>query len=254
MKRVAIFVLILCLATNISYAEETKSVWDSIGGWFGQAAEDTGNWFTQAWTDVSSWVGGAWGDASKWVENTWNDSSRWVTDIWGDVSTWATNTYDSASSSIATWWTDTFAFVTGNSKNAWEWISKEAESLTDEIAANLKTVKDAVSAEGTNAKATVEEAIYTLLEKLNLSRDDSKKILDTLEIYAAKKGLDILTVQKLVLPYIFQLTVDNAKTESGIPAIAVAQYLTGIIEKLGVDSVEKSNTLVQQLTEVLGTF
>ena len=58
MKRLISFILVFCLVFQVAFAEEEKpkSVWESIGGWFGQAAEDTSNWATQAWEDTSDWA------------------------------------------------------------------------------------------------------------------------------------------------------------------------------------------------------
>lgn len=101
MKRFFILSLILCLVCSIALAEEEqpkKSVWDSIGGWFSQAAEDTADWASQAWDDASGWVTNAAGDAWDWVSGAANDAWNWTVgaanDAWGWTVKTATGTWD----------------------------------------------------------------------------------------------------------------------------------------------------------------
>ena len=46
------------LAFSAACAEEEQSgsIWDSFGGWFNQAVEDTTNWASQAWEDTTDWA------------------------------------------------------------------------------------------------------------------------------------------------------------------------------------------------------
>lgn len=254
MKRFATLVLILvvtCSVVAIAEEEQHKSVLDSIGGWFGQAWEDTSGWVSQAWSDASKWVEGAWGDASKWVEQAWNDSSQWATDIWGDVSTWASETYESASGSIGAWWAETFNTVTETTSNPWEWLTEEVKALEPETLKTLSTVKEAAMANEGDAEAKVKAAFFAMLNTLKLNDEDSEKVWDTIEAYASQKGISKLAASKLALPYLFQLTIDSAQTQESIPAIAIAQYLTAIVEKLNVDTTDMANQLVDQLNEAL---
>lgn len=253
MKRFATLVLILIMSCSFALAEEEqpKSVWDSIGGWFGQAWEDTSGWVSQAWSDASKWVEGAWGDASKWVEQAWNDSSQWVTDIWGDVSTWASETYESASGSIGAWWAETFNTVTETTSNPWEWLTAEAKTLQPEALKTLSDVKEAAMSNGSDAEEKVEVVFLAMLKTLKLNDEDSEKVWSTVEAYANQKGISKLAASKLALPYLFQLTIDSTETQEGIPAIAIAQYLTAIVEKLNVSTTEVASQFVDQLNEVL---
>ena len=250
MKRCLIFTLILCLACSAALAEEEqpKSVWDSIGGWFSQAAEDTSSWVSQAWSDASKWVEGAWGDASKWVEQAWNDSSTWAVEIWGDVSTWAVDTYDNASGAVSSWWTETFNNVTESKTDAWSWITEESASLNDAFREELAAIQSAIS---NNEIDTVKAVFDKLLSQLGLTDEDADKVWSTVRSYAEEKGISHLTAAKLALPYLFQLTVDGGNSNNGIPAIAIAQYITAIVEKLNVSSEHDANELVQQLSEIL---
>ncbi len=264
MKRFISILLVLCLVSPSALAEEEqqKSVWDSIGGWFDQAAEDTADWasqawedtsgwVSQAWTDASNWVEGAWGDASQWVEQAWNDSSGWVTDIWGDVSSWANETIESASGSIGAWWAQTFNTVTETSSNPWKWLADESTTFQPEDLATLSKIKEAIMSSDSDAEAKVKTIFTALLKTLKLSDEDSQKVWDTVESYANQKGISKLAATKLALPYLLQLTIDSSESQDSIPAIAIAQYLTAIIEKLSVNSTDSANALIDQLNEVL---
>ena len=98
MKRFVIIFLSLCLAVSLAFAEEeqSKSVWDSIGGWFSQAFEDTSDWATQAWDDASSWVSTAASDAWNWTTGAANDAWNWSVNAVNDAIGWTVQTADGA--------------------------------------------------------------------------------------------------------------------------------------------------------------
>lgn len=83
-KKTLTFALALCFAASLpgvsAKAEEKKSesVWDSIGGWFSQAAEDTANWVSGAATDAWNWTVGATNDAWNWTVGAANDAWDWT--------------------------------------------------------------------------------------------------------------------------------------------------------------------------------
>ncbi len=250
MKRFVSILVALCLFFSVAFAEgeQPESVWDSIGGWLDQAWKDASDWFSEAWPDAAKWVEGAWGDASKWVKQAWNDSSSWVTDIWGDVSTWANEAYESASDAAGAWWVETFNTITRATNEPWKWLVEESATLRAEARTVLSGFKTAVI--GDSEKAV--KAIFNeMLRKLELSEEDSQKVWDTVEAYAKQKGISQLSAAKLALPYLLQLTIDREESQDPVPAIAIAQYLTGIIEKLNVNSADSANELVDQLKEAL---
>lgn len=253
MKRIVVLLLALSMSCSAALAEEEqpKTVWDSIGGWFGQAWEDASGWVSQAWKDASKWVEGAWGDASKWVEQAWNDSSEWVTDIWGDVSTWVSETYESASGSIGAWWAETFITVTETASNPWSWLVEETATLHPESLASLSNVKEAIMANDGDSETRVKATFTAMLKVLKLNDEDSQRVWETIEAYANQKGISKLAASKLALPYLFQLTIDSVESQDGIPAIAVAQYLTAIVEKLNISSTDDADQLIDQLNEAL---
>lgn len=250
MKRCLIFGLILCLTCSVAFAEEeqSKSIWDSIGGWFNQAAEDTSNWVSQAWSGASKWTEGAWGDASKWVEQAWNGSSTWATEIWGVVSTWAVDTYDNATGTVSSWWTETFNSVTKYKNDTWNWITEESASSNAKFKEELTTIQSAILDSEVDAVKTVFDK---MISQLGLTDEDAEKVWSTVKSYAEEKGISHLTAAKLALPYLFKLTVDGGTSNNGIPAIAIAQYITAIVEKLNISSEHDANELVQQLSKTL---
>ena len=256
MRRFIATTLALCLVFTASCAEEevSKSVWHSIGGWFGQTLEDTSGWATQTWSDASKWAEGDWGNASKWVEQAWNDSPKWITEIWGDVSSWAAETYESASGTIGAWWAETFNTVTESSDNPWEWLTEQSSGLQPEIRDILSDIKEAVITTGSNAESKVKTVFTAILEKLKLNREESQKVWDTIASYADQKDVPRLTAAKLSLPYLLQLTIDSAELQENIPAVAIAQYLTAVLEKLNIHSTAAANELVEQLNNVLSAL
>jgi len=249
-KRLIALILVSCLFISVACAEEEQggSVLDAIGGWFGQAWEDSSKWVSQAWTDASSWVSNAWGDASKWVGQAWNDSATWATGIWGDVSTWAVDTSDS----VSAWWTETFNSVSGAKDETWSWINKEQKDLHDEL---VKKYKDAILSAQSGASSAGEElqkAYAELLGKLKLNDTDISKVIDTIKAYAAEKGITAESMEQILLPYLMKLVEDSTAAGNGkIPAIAVAQYLTGIAERLGISNEEQAQLLITGLDEIL---
>ena len=103
MKRFAVILLILSISFSIAFAEEEKpkSVWDSIGGWFNQAVEDTSNWTSQAVEDTTNWVSNAATDAWNWTTGAANDAWNWTTGATNDAWNWtvrtASNTWNGVS-------------------------------------------------------------------------------------------------------------------------------------------------------------
>lgn len=251
MKRTVIvlaFVFLMVISTGFADEEQPQSIWDSVGSWFGQAAEDTSNWASQVWNDASKWVGGAWGDASKWVKQTWNNSSTWAVEIWGDVSTWAVDTYENTSGAVSAWWTETYNKVTGSRNGTWGWITEKSASLNTDLKEKLATIQSAVS----DGKVDAVKAVFDkMLSDLGLTGEDAAKVWNTVKSYAEEKGISHLSTAKLALPYLFQLTVDSSNSKNDIPAIAIAQYITAIVEKLNISSEEDASVLVQLLTETL---
>ncbi len=98
MKRCLILLLALCFVCSEALAEEEqpKSVWDSIGGWFSQAAEDTSDWVSQAWEDTTGWVSDTTTGAWNWATGAANDAWNWTVGAANDAWAWTVQTADGA--------------------------------------------------------------------------------------------------------------------------------------------------------------
>lgn len=251
MKKIIALLLVMALAysaVSVSFAEEeqkSRGFFGSVGSFFSDTWSDASGWIEGAWKDTTQWLDGAWGDASKWVEQAWNDSSSWVSDIWGDASGWASDT-------VSTWWTKTFKTVTKDSQNIWTWVQDKSDSLKTKGSDILENAKDAIAAAGDSAEEKVRETILVLLDKLGIQEAEAGKVWDTIQAYAEQKGISTLAAAKLSVPYLMQLWMESTEQSNGsIPAVAVAQYLTGVIEKLKIKDNVDANELISQLNNVL---
>ncbi|MCQ2458030.1 MAG: hypothetical protein MJ142_04760 [Clostridia bacterium] len=156
------------------------------------------------------------------------------------------------SDTFSAWWTDTFNTVTEDSKNVWSWLKTKANGLKALGTDLFEDAKAAVASAGESAMEKVKGLISAILTKLGINEADAEKVWGTINAYAKQKGIATLSAAKLAIPYLLQLCVDSADQANGdIPAVAVAQYLTGIIEKLGVDDNAEADGLVSQLIDTL---
>lgn len=260
---VALIVVCNCICSGLA-EEESDGLFGSIGSFFSSAWSDVNDWTETALGDAASWVEtirddaaswteAAWGDASSWVTRVWDETATWTTDIWGDVSAWATETYSGASESVSTWWVETFGTVTDTSKDIWAWLEGSASKLSAEKKEYLDRISAIVSSSKETAEEAVKELFDELLNEMGITGDDVEKIWQSVKAYAESKGISAIEVAKLSLPYLFRLSVDEQSESNGeIPPIAIAQYLTGIVEKLGVETDEIADELLNALREVLG--
>lgn len=273
-KKLVAVLLSVCIFVSVAYAEVGENVLDSIGNWFGQAWEDSSKWaeqawedsskwteqawndaskwVEQAWKDASAWLENAWGDASKWIEQVWNDASPKLIEIWGDVSTWATGVYNSVTESVSAWWIDTFKKVTETKDQAWSWIKSTSEDIRSKIVENYLLLLAKVQNGSSNGEKSKEEVYTDLLKKLNLNDADIVKVLQTIKVYADQNGITVESLEEIMLPYLVQLIEDASLAQNGqIPAIAVAQYLTGIMVEEGIGSEEDAQRMINTLKETL---
>lgn len=256
MKRISVLLLAIMLIFTYAHAEEEepKSVWNNIGSFFSNTWSSVSDFAGNAWNGAAQWIEGAWGDTSKWVEQAWNDTSTWAVDIWGDASTWVVETYESASGTVSAWWAQTFNTVTDNVENKWAWLAEEKTRLQVQYGPVVENLKAVVNSSGEAEKQEVQQVFDELLSRLGLDEGNKQKVWDTMKAYAEQKGISESAMEKLVLPYLLQLVIDSEGTGDSIPAIAVAQYLTGVVEKLGVSSNEDAFALIDQLRETLEAF
>ena len=238
MKRLyaALLAFFLLLSPALAREGRADSLWDSLG-----------DWLDRTWRDASDLARDACGDASRWIGQVWDDSSEWVSEIWGDVSDRAAEAYRNAGA----WWAETFEAVTDRAGGAWDWIRTEAAARKPEFVRGMEAVREAVSARGKDAEAAVRNRFDALLEKLDLGPEDAQRVWDSVRAYAERKGIPPLAAETLALPYLFRLTEDAEGAEENMPAVAVAQYLTAAIEKLGVRTAEGAEALLDQLRDAL---
>ena len=248
--RLVALVLVLCLAAPLAFAEE-KTENNTVLGWIEEKVDSVTTWASDKWKDASPWIEKTWGDASEWVERTWSDASSWAADLWGDVSSWASEKYNAAVDQAGIWWAETYKKVTDVKDNAWEWIQTESTELKDQVVRKYEEVEKAAEKGVAEAEKKVEELYSDLLAKLNISKEDVSRIIQTIGAYAVQKGIPALALKKVLLPYLVKLVFDSqASGGIAIPAIAVAQYLLGVIEKKNLNTEEQA----LKLFDLLGGF
>ena len=231
--------MLLCCGTALAEQENQGGWLDQLGGIVTDALNQAGTFFTNA----SQWVSQNWGEAAQWVEKAWGQSSEWVQRIWGDASKWAQENLNGASA----WWTETYARITATADDAWKWMRDTYDQLLSQAKTETEGLKQAVASQ---AEDTVKQQTLALLKEMKLSDEDAAKVWETLEAYAEQKGISTLSAAKLALPSLLQLTVDSRDAEP-MPAVAVAQYLTAVIEKMGVTNEAEAQELIDQLNTAL---
>ena len=258
-KRPIAIGLVICLISSFAVAEDDKgsvlellrNAWDETKTWTADIWNEVITSTDDAWNNVKHWVGNTWGSASEWVEKTWNSSSDWIFTIWGDTSTWISDEYDKATESVSAWWVDTFNDVTEKTDVAMEWVGKESEvfrSTLNETYKNItSTAKEDIANTGESIKSTYEE----LLRKLNFSDIEIEKIIETINEYAAMIGLPVGSIAVALLPYLVKLVIQSTMTGKSIPAVAVAMFLTAVIDKLDITTERQAEQLVNGFVEHL---
>lgn len=233
MKRFLSLLLALCLMFSTALAEEPSgSIWDSIGGWFNQAAEDASNWASQAWEDSSAWATQALRDASSWFVQAWDDSANWVSQAWDDSSNWAATNWDNFLV-----WANTLA-----SGDPYAWIK-------DVILDNGILAYDEYAALRSflNSRPDTEQLHQRYIDafsELSLLNDDKDIIWDMLQEWSNEKGLTIEQTSNIALPFLVRLLIEGEpvigeNVEFSGPV--VAQYLLTILETMNLDSSDKAD-------------
>ena len=254
MKRFLSIIVCICLlipSFGAAEAENEPGFFESLGVCADQAWKDASAWALHAWKDARGWMDQAWGDSAEWIERAWNESSAWVKDIWGDVSAWAAEKYDTVSGSVRAWWEETFRKTAAIDEAL---LSDEKAGQTfDSLRTSLLEYKASLAAEGIpDANITVHDYSVHLLKELKLDDTNIERIYETVQAYAESKGLPAGDVEAIMLPYLLQLTLDGITVGSvmNIPAVAAAQYLTGVFEKLGVHNDEDARLLAAKVYEI----
>ena len=267
MKRFVSLLLVLCLIfpTALADNEKSKSVWDSIGGWFSQAAEDTADWASQTWDDTSEWAGQAWKDTSEWAGQAWNDTSEWATNAWGDVSAWATQAWNDVSAWTVQAWDDSSKWVS----QAWSDSSNWAVTNWDHFIVWVNTIasgdpyswiKNVVLDNGVlaydeyidvrsflDSKPNLDH-IYqkydSMLSELSLLNEDKDILWDMIQQWSKDNGLTMEQTSKLALPFLARLIIEGEKViddSAEFSGPVVGQYLLTILEAMNLNSATKAD-------------
>ena len=211
-KRFIAMTLVLCLVSSFAFAEENEG-------------------------SVLDWLRNAWEDTKNWTENAWNDTTTWTGDAWNNVKGW---------------WVDTFQTVTDKTNGALEWVGNESEAFKSTLKEKYTDIAAAAKDGIANAGESIKNVYEDLLKKLNLNEIDTAKILETLKVYADKIGVSVTTVAAALLPYLVKIVIESTVTGKSIPAVAVAMFLTAVIDKLDVTTEEQAEQLVDGFVKQLG--
>lgn len=226
-----------------------EGAWDDSTEWVEGAWDDSTKWIEGAWNDTTAWLDGTWGDASKWIGQAWNKSSAWVSNIWGDASGWVSDT-------AIPWVVDTFnSIISDDSDDVWEWMQKEKDHLMEPGIDLINKVKTAITSEDDDTEEKLKTTIFVMLDMLGIVETDAEKVWETITADAEQKGISPISLAKIAIPYLLRLCANSSdQAIKSIPAKAIAQYITGVIEKLGVKDNAMADELVQQLNDIIIGF
>lgn len=262
MKRLISFILVFCLVFQVAFAEEEKpkSVWESIGGWFGQAAEDTSNWATQAWEDTSDWAAQAWEDTSAWASQAWVDASTWAINAWGNISAWTVQAWDDSSKWVSQAWTDSSSWAVTNWDHFIVWVNTVASgdpySWVKTVVLNNGVLAYDEYAEVRSFLDTdpgigqVREKYDTALSELSILNEDKEILWNMIQQWSGDKGLTVLQTSKLALPFLVRLLIEGEPVigdGAEFSGPVVGQYLITVLEALNLDSAGKADMQLKVL-------
>ena len=251
MKRFISLILVLCLTLSLAFAEEEKpkSVWDSIGGWFGQAAEDTADWASQAWEDTSEWAGQAWNDTSEWATHAWGDVSAWAIQAWSDVSAWTVQAWNDSSKWVSQAWTDSSNWAVTNWDHFIVWVNTVASgdpySWVKEVVldngilaydeyAEIRTFLDSAP-----SIDQIHQKYDEDLSELSLLNEDKGILWNMLQQWTSENGLGMEQTTKLALPFLSRLLIEGESVigdGAEFSGPVVGQYLLTILGAMNLDS------------------
>lgn len=228
-ERVIALVLAVSMFVSVAFAEEKQqpSIFDSIGGWFSQAWDDSSKWVTHAWEDSSAWVVQAWSDVSDWTAQAWDDSSKWVSQAWADTSDWVSVNWDN----FIVW---VNVLTTGD---PYSWIKDvvlDNGVLAYDAYAELRSF--------VNEKPNVDllhQKYDAFFSELSLLDQDKAKLWETMKEWSDNKGLPIELSSQLALPFLLRLVIEGESVidENAIfSGPVVGQYLLTILDAMNLDS------------------
>lgn len=240
LKRIVAGLLAFCLAfpTALAEEEQPKSVWDSIGGWFNQAVEDTSDWASQAWENTSDWAGQAWQDASEWATNAWGDVSAWAVQAWNDSSKWVSQAWTDSSNWAVTNWDHFIVWVnTVASGDPYSWVKNVV--LDNGILAYNEYADVRSFLNNNPSLDQIHQKYDSSLSELSLLNEDKDTLWAMIQQWSDENNLQMEQTTKLALPFLTRLLIegeavigDGAEFSGPI----VGQYLLTILEAMNLDS------------------
>ena len=256
LKRFVSVLVVLCLSVPSAFAEEEqpKSVLDSIGEWFSQAAENTADWASQAWEDTSDWAGQAWQDTTEWTANAWSDVSAWTVQAWGDVSTWTVQAWNDSSKWVAQAWSDSsnWAIISWDHFVVWvntvvsgdpySWVKNVV--LDNGILAYNQYAEVRSFLDSDPSLNEIRQKYDSALSELSVLNDDKTVLWNMMEDWTEAHGLSLEQTSKLALPFLTRLLIEGEPVigeNAEFSGPVVGQYLLTILEALNLDSQDKAD-------------
>ncbi len=225
MKRFICFILAICTPLSTAYAQESKSIWESIGGWLNTAAKDTSKWASQAWGDISAWSVETWDGVSAWTVQAWADSSAWVSQAWTDSSGWA-----------AVNWDNFIVWVNRiSSANPYSWIPNQISDYGLVAFTRYCSLRSFLKSDP--SLELLRREYDAMFADLSLLNEDKRILMSTLEQWSKEKGVAVENTAKLALPFVTRLLVEGESAIGGeaFTGPMVAQYLLTILETMGLE-------------------
>ena len=256
LKRFVSVLVVLCLSVPSAFAEEEqpKSVLDSIGEWFSQAAENTADWASQAWEDTSDWAGQAWQDTTEWTANAWSDVSAWTVQAWGDVSAWTVQAWNDSSKWVAQAWSDSsnWAIISWDHFVVWvntvvsgdpySWVKNVV--LDNGILAYNQYAEVRSFLDSDPSLNEIRQKYDSALSELSVLNDDKTVLWNMMEDWTEAHGLSLEQTSKLALPFLTRLLIEGEPVigeNAEFSGPVVGQYLLTILEALNLDSQDKAD-------------
>lgn len=209
--------------------------------------------WSSAQEKAASWISETWGSVAKRIDRVWNDSTDWASTVWSDVSTWAEDTWNRSADTLSAWWVSAFNRVTEKKEKVWSWLAEKADTLRQKKQALFEAMKKAIGEEDSSASST-RDAFVLMMDAFGIQTFDIDRVWHTIELYAEKKGFTTASTAKLMLPSLLELEdarEAQAENDEEIPAIIIAQYLTGVVDNMELQTEEEARACVQLLNETL---
>lgn len=202
--------------------------------------------------EAASWISETWGSLSKQIDQLWNDSTGWASSVWSDVSTWAEDKWNRSADTLSAWWVNAFNRVTEKKEKAWSWLAEKADALRQKKQELFEAMRKAVGEEDDASAKGTRDAFVMIMDAFDIQAFDIDRVWHTIELYAEKKGFTTASTAKIMLPALLDLQeVHEEESDEELPAIIIAQYLTGVVDNMDLQTEEDAKAYVQLLNDTL---